>query len=656
MPIDTYRPASRRPVKNILGCALLALASFHAAAAAAAPAAGGASPEADGAAAYRAHCASCHASDLTGGAGPALSGFVFADRWVGRTPALYELISKTMPLDAPGTLSAADNRAITDYILRLDKLEDAPAGDSKSSALASAHAAPQIALPAAAKRFATAASAEPGDAELKNPSSGDWLYYNLSLSGQRYSTLRQITPQNAHRLTPKCIFQTGEIGSFQSSPIVRKGRMYVTTAHRTYALDASNCRRLWSYEYTPTGTEFLPANRGVALYKGMVIRGTLDGHLIGLDAQDGKLLWDLWVCDSSKGCFISAVPVVFEGKIYIGEAGADFGATVRIHAFDAATLEHLWSFDAVPAPGQPGGDTWPAAGERRGGSQWSTITVEPDSRRLFVSLGNPGPDFDGRARPGANLYTDSVVVLDADSGHLVWYAQQNAHDVHDWDTAAAPVIYDQNGRALMAVASKDGHLYVYDRNRHDLIARQEVSLQINVSQPFSTTSATRFCPGAMGGVEWNGPAYDPGARLLFVNSVDWCTTVTLLEKPSPAIPWGASAVQDPADQARGSLRALDAADGRPRWSYAADSPMLAGLTTTASGLLLTGTGGGEMLVFDAKTGRQLYSFYTGGAIAGGISTYSVGDEQLIAVESGNASKTVWRNTGSAQVIIFGLPD
>jgi alcohol dehydrogenase (cytochrome c) len=639
--IYKIQPTTRlwRPMKKALAwTAVLALSSSHPTLAAAA--------DAEGAAAYREHCASCHASDLTGGAGPALSGFAFADRWVGRNAALYELISQAMPLDAPGTVSAPDNRAITDYILKVNKLQDAPPNEASSATSAQAHSAPQIPLPAAAKRFATPASTEPGDEELNSPSSGDWLYYNLSLDGQRYSTLRQITPQNVRHLAPKCIFQTGDIGSFQSSPIIRKGRMYVTTAHRTYALDASNCKRLWSHEYTPTGTEFLPANRGVALYKGTVIRGTLDGHLIGLDAVNGKLLWDLWVCDTSKGCFISAAPVVFRGKLYIGEAGGDFGATVRVHAFDAGTLERLWSFDAVPS----------ADADRRGGSQWSTITIERDSGRLFVSLGNPGPDFDDRARPGDDLYTDSVVVLDADSGHLLWYVQQNPHDVHDWDTAAAPVLYEQNGRALMAVASKDGHLYLYDRTHHDLIARTEVSLQINTSQPFSTTTSTRFCPGAMGGVEWNGPAYDPGSRLLFVNSVDWCTTVTALEKPSPAIPWGARALQDPIDQAHGSLRAIDAADGRPRWTYSTDVPMLAGLTTTASGLLLTGTGGGQMLIFDARTGRQLYSFYTGGAIAGGVSTYSVGDKQLIAVESGNSSKTVWQNIGAAQVIIFGLQD
>lgn len=600
----------------------------------------------DGAALYRQHCASCHASDLTGGAAPALAGFVFADHWVGKSAALYESISQTMPLDAPGTLSAEESRAITDYILRYNKLEDEAGNGSKPSSGAEGHSAPQIILPAAAKRFATATSAEPGDEELKNPSSGDWLYYNLSVTGQRYSPLQQITPQNARHLAPKCIFQTGEIGSFQASPIVRKGVMYITTAHHTYALDASTCRKRWSHEYTPTGTELLPSNRGVALYKGMVIRGTLDGHLIALDAMNGKLLWDLWVCDSSKGCFISAVPLVFDGKLYVGEAGADFGAVERVHAFDAATLEHLWSFDTVPS----------ADADRRGGSVWTALTLDRRTRRLFVSLGNPGPDLDDRARPGDNRYTDSVVVLDADTGHLLWYAQQVPHDWHDWDTAAAPVIFDQKGRALLAVGSKDGHLYIYDRNHHDLIAREEVSRQYNVTQPFSTTSGTRFCPGTMGGVEWNGPAYDPKNELLFVNSVDWCTTVTLLEKPSAAIPWGGRALMDPVDQARGSLHAFDAASGRPRWSYASDTPMLAGITATASGLLLTGSVGGEMLVFDSKTGRRLYRFYTGGAIAGGLSTYSVANKQLIAVASGNASKAVWQSTGAAQLIVFGLPD
>ncbi len=229
--VGSDRTRSRFATKTLRCGALMALSIGHVQLAAAA--------DMDGAALYREHCASCHASDLTGGAGPALSGFVFADHWVGKNAVLYESISKTMPLDAPGTLSAEENRSITDYILRYNKLRTRRPMVRKRSSGTAAHSAPQIILPAAAKRFATATSTEPGDEELKNPSSGDWLYYNLSLTGQRYSALRQITPQNVRQLAPKCIFQTGEIGSFQSSPIVRKGLMYITTAHRTYALDAS---------------------------------------------------------------------------------------------------------------------------------------------------------------------------------------------------------------------------------------------------------------------------------------------------------------------------------------------------------------------------------------------------------------------------------
>jgi glucose dehydrogenase len=366
-------------------------------------------------------------------------------------------------------------------------------------------------------------------------------------------------------------------------------------------------------------------------------------------------LWDIPICDSSTGCFISAAPLVFDHKIFIGEAGADFGAADHVHAFDADTLKLLWTFRTTPLSGE-GASTWSKDSDRRGAAVWSTLSLDADKSRLYVSLGNAGPDFDGRDRPGANLFSDCVVVLDAKTGKLLWYVQQIAHDTHDWDTGAAPVIYDQDGRELLAVGSKDGHVYIYDRATHRELARQEVSLQLNADKELSSTAATRFCPGTLGGVEWNGPALDPVSKLLFVNSVDWCATVTLLKEPSPAIPWGAVATQDPVKEARGTLRAIDALSGKEKWRFDADAPMLAGVTTTATGLVLTGTGDGLFLVFDGRSGRELYRFATGAAIAGGISTYEVGSRQYVAVLSGNASKSVWQNTGAATVIVFALPD
>jgi PQQ-dependent dehydrogenase (methanol/ethanol family) len=485
-------------------------------------------------------------------------------------------------------------------------------------------------------------------------SPADWLRFNNDYQGRRYSPLAQITSANISTLTPKCLFQTGEVGGFQTSPLIFDGRLYVTTAHSVYALDADTCQKIWSYEYLGSDAAPLPNNRGAALYKGMLFRGTLDGHLIALDAVNGKLLWNVRVCDATKGNFISAAPVAFNGKVFIGDAGADFGGTARVYAFDAVSGRSIWTFDLVPGGRQTGAETWGKDSGRNGGSVWATITVEPEPHRLYVSVGNPGSDLDGSDRPGDNLYTDAVVVLDAESGSLQWYAQQNPHDLHDWDTAAAPALYDQDGRHYMAVGSKDARLYIYDRDSHQLIARKDLTRRENDTLPL-TAAGVHICPGILGGVEWNGPAYDPNSRLVFINSVDWCVTLRTKDAKieNPGMAGGFKL--DPVSDAHGSLHAFDAASGDEKWVYNAGMPMLAGVTPTASGLTFTGSTDGSLLAFDSQTGRKLYSFYTGGAIAGGISTYMVEGRQYVAVPSGNSSKSMWQSRGAATVIVFGLP-
>lgn len=597
--------------------------------------------------AYQSYCASCHGANLGGAAGPPLTGDAFVRRWRGRIRTLSSVISNSMPYNAPASLTPAQYTEITDYIVaenamaRGEARDRRAAGDRAASNKLPEFARPQK-LPATPNVYGSPSTTVPDDNELQSPSERDWLQYNRDYLGQRHSPLRLITTMNAAALAPKCIFQTGEVGTFQSSPVVRAGKLYFTTANNTYALDAATCRKLWKHEYPPASAP-LPVNRGIALYKGMLIRGTLDGHLIALDVENGKLLWNEWVSDSRNGHFISAAPTVFDGKVYVGEAGGDFGAAGHVHAFDALTGKHLWTFDTVPT------------GERLGGgSTWTTITVEPVTRRLFVPVGNPGSDFDGRERPGLNLYSNSIVVLDADSGKLDWYVQQNPHDVHDWDTAAAPVLYDQDGRSFLTVGSKDARLYIYDRNSHALIARKDLTTRLNDTLPLSSEEGLHVCPGFLGGVEWNGPAYDPLSRMVFVNTVDWCGTLKRA-KSARENAQGGTGTTDPPSEARGWLRAFDAASGEERWSYAAGTPMLAGVTTTAAGLLLTGSGDGDFLVFDAKTGRKIYSFYTGGSIGGGPSTYLAGGKQYIAIASGNNSKSLWQVSGASTLIIFGLP-
>jgi alcohol dehydrogenase (cytochrome c) len=598
---------------------------------------------------YQTYCASCHGSNLEGAAGPALQGHDFVERWRGRTPALLSLISTSMPYDAPASLAAAQYADITHYIIGRSSLKQPSARAGLTGEMAANPAREKLLR---AKAYGSASTSVPGDSELLSSAAGDWLRYNRDYSSQRYSPLTQITAQNVATLAPKCIFQTGEVGNFQASPVVYGGKMYITTAHNTYALNAANCRKIWRYEYVG-GSGPLQVNRGVALYSGMIFRGTLDGHLIALDAETGKLLWDEWVADSRDGYFISAAPMVFDHKVFIGEAGGDYAAAAHVHAFDALTGRHLWSFDSIPTDEKPGAQTWGKGKIPGGCATWTTITVDPATRRLYVPLGNPGLDFDGSARPGINLYSDSVVVIDADSGKLLWYAQQNQHDIHDWDTAAAPVIYDQDGGEFMAVGSKDTRLYIYNRGNHALIARRDLTARVNDEVPLSSERGVRVCPGVLGGVEWNGPAYDPLNKLLFVNTVDWCTTFKRSKSPNEN-PQGGTLIFDPLTEARGWLRAFDAATGEARWSYEAGTPMLAGITPTATGLLLTGSGDGDFLIFDAKTGRRLYKFYTGGSIAGGPSTYLVAGRQYIAVASGNSSKSLWQINGAATVIVFGL--
>jgi alcohol dehydrogenase (cytochrome c) len=633
------KSVSRGTVASMTGFLGLAAAQLGWAAPSASP---------DGAELYRVRCSACHGLERAGGTGPPLSGAGFSERWAKRSVALENIISHSMPLDAPGGMSKAQYAAISHYLLRANR-------GSTGARTALAPTAQPISLPGTPVVRGAAGSSDPDDAELLQPGVGDWLRYNRDFQGQRFSPLTQITLGNVATLVPKCIFQTGEVGSFQSSPIVRNGRMYITTPHSTFALDAATCRSDWAHEYVPSDPEPLPTNRGVILYKGLVIRGTTDGHLIALDALEGKLLWDVQVCDSHKACFISSAPVVFDGKLFIGEAGADFGAPGHVHAFNAENGAHLWTVSVVPGKGEPGAETW-ENGVPGGGSMWTTITIEPSSRMLFVSVGNPDSDFDGRRRPGDNLYTDSVIVLSADTGKLQWYLQQNPHDVHDWDTGAAPVIYEQDGHRFMAVGSKDARLYLYDRDTHALLARQDLARRLNDTMMPEPGVPIRFCPGALGGVEWNGPAYSPLDRMVYVNTVDWCMTLTVQKKlDSSSNPYGGLPVFDPPDEARGSLRAFDAATGTPIWSYEAHSPMVAGITPTASGLLFTGTAYGEFLVFDAKTGKQIYRFATGGAIAGGITTYLAAGKQYVAVPSGNSSKSLWQNRGAGTLIVFGLP-
>jgi alcohol dehydrogenase (cytochrome c) len=618
--------------------------------------------------AYARACGLCHGANLQGGAAVALSGSAFAKTWGdGRHQGsdFFDAIAKQMPKNAPGSLSPADNLAITAFILRSNGYQSGLAPLTLAGLAGALPAAPRapasnIAAAAVAASFPQpphtvrpASGTLPQDAQLLGMAEGDWLTFNRTLAGDRFSPLAQINAGNAHQLQVKCIAQLGEMGSFETSPIIHDGQMFVTTAHKVLALDAATCAVKWSYNYVPVDPEHLPGNRGVALYAGRVFRGTTDGHLIALDAASGQLLWDARVADGALGYEITGAPVAFDGKVFTGDAGADTGIRGRIYAFDASSGALVWAFDIVPRAGDPARASWSGGTDKGGGATWSSMAIDPVRHLLFVPTGNPAPDFNDANRAGDNLYTDSVVALELATGKLSWYVQQVAHDMHDWDTAAAPALFAHGGHSVMAVASKNGLLYQYDRDSHQTLSQVPFTTRSNVDA-LPTAAGVHVCPGALG--QYNGPAFSPLSGLVFVAAADRCNVLTRAEPhyvPGGVYFGGMFRMDEPARQS-GWIKAFDALSGREAWSVHRKDPVLAAVTPTGGGLLLTGDMGGSFLVLDASDGRVLYEFATGGPVAAGISVYAVAGREYIAVPSGSSSRDAASATAAATLIVFSL--
>ena len=624
---------------------------------------------------YAKACAVCHGAQLQGAAAVALGGTTFARTWGDGHHALHDLydeIARQMPKNAPGSLHENDNLGLTAFLLAHNGYAAgsiALKADALDVTLEPAGAASGVAAPLATgpvysgpwpqppASVSPASTRVPDDAELRAPSAGDWLTYNRTLAGERYSPLAQITPRKARQLQVHCLLQLGELGSFETSPLAYQGTLYLTTVHKVFAVDGSTCAVKWSYNYVPPDPEHLPGNRGLALYRGKLYRGTADGHLFALDAANGKLLWDVRVADSAKGYEITGAPVAYDGKVFTGDAGADTGIRGRLYAFDADTGASVWTFDIIPAAGQPGADSWgPASSlEHGGGATWSSMAIDPATASVLAPTGNPAPDFNDAARPGPNLYTNSVVALDLHTGQLQWYVQQVPHDVHDWDTAAAPALFDQAGRHLMAVASKNGLLYVYDRDSHQTLQQLPFTTRENVEAPLRAGESVHVCPGALG--QYNGAAWSPSTQLLYLGAADRCNVLQVAEpKYIPGgVYFGGRFIIDPPAQQSGWIRAFDPAGGREVWRVHRKDVVLAAVTPTAGGLLLTGDSGGELLALDAHSGELLYHFQTGGPVAGGITSYEAGGHQYIAVPSGSSSRDSASATGAATLVVFGVP-
>jgi PQQ-dependent dehydrogenase (methanol/ethanol family) len=634
---------------------------------------------------YAAKCAVCHGQSLEGASSTPLAGARFVAKWGGGDKTvddLYYITRTQMPFGAGNTLSRQQYIDTVAYMLKVNgyrsgarelsadpaalkripitgqgsfkdtALKTPPAADTKTAEPTSGALSPSSTLP----------TQEELNAAQTNTT--DWLLSNHDYGGQRFVDLKGINHDNAASLRPVCMCQTGDTKAFHTNPIVYKGTMFITTSTSTIALDAASCRTRWRHNWKAKSIEVHPPNRGVAIKDGRVVRATTDGYLFALDIETGKLLWERKVVDSAKneGSFNMA-PVIFDDLILLGLGISEQGVKGWIGAFKLENGDPVWRFNTVPDEGEPGADTW-GPGDARirgGGAVWAPLSLDPQQGLVYVPVANPAPDFYDDVRPGANLYTSSMIVLDARTGKLKWYYQAVPHDVHDWDLTQVSPLFTTTvagkTRKLVAAVGKDGLLHVLDRETKEHLYEVPVTTRSNVELPV-TKEGVRACPGVLGGVLWNGPAYNPGTNMLYVPAVDWCGTFKEGEEvrfvPGQAY-MGGSYINDPIEKARGWLTAVDAATGKVAWRYESDRPMLAAVTTTSADLVFTGELSGDFLVLDARSGKVLYRFYTGGPMNGGVVTYAIDGKQYVAVASGSASGFWLAPPGQSTVIIFALP-
>jgi alcohol dehydrogenase (cytochrome c) len=615
---------------------------------------------------YAQKCASCHGADLVGGVAPNLKGSKFADSWgsqgtfakiVGKPFTVDDLtyfVTTTMPPGDAPSIASEDHAAVLAFVLQGNGY---PAGDT---ALAIGDERLKSAVLDFDQRVSTAAVVAPApdrivgssdavptgggptqdELDAAASSTRDWLYHTHDYGGTRYAALDQIDAGNVDKLTVACAFQPGEMSTFPSGPIVYDGVMYVTTNTVTAAIDATTCRVKWRHTWEMKAPAGWPNNRGVAIKDGWLVRGTSDGYLLALNAQNGKLVWARRVADSTQGETFTMAPMMYEDLIVIGPAGSENGFAGWVAAFRREDGTPVWRFNTVPSAEEPGAETWrPVPGLKvGGGAVWTPMTLDTTNGELYVAVTNPAPDLPADMRKGDNLYTNSLVALDVRSGKLRWYKQMVPNDDHDWDlTQVGPLVtlpIDGTNRRLVVTSGKDGLLHGVDRDTHEVLYTTPITTRDNVDAPVSV-SGTHACPGINGGVLWNGPAYNPSTKMLYVGAVDWCTTFWSAQsvKYIPGRMYlGGTYQRDPTSQ--GWITAVDATSGDVRWKYHSDAPVLGAVTTTAGNLVFAGELNGDFIALDARDGGVKYRFNTGGGIGGGIVTYAIRGKQYVAVASG----------------------
>jgi PQQ-dependent dehydrogenase (methanol/ethanol family) len=535
-----------------------------------------------------------------------------------------------------------------------------------------------------------AAPSDPADPTSSNAATEDWPSYNRTVSSQRYSQLSQITTKNVGQLKVMCTYDTHQLAAFESGLIMVNNALIGTTEFDIFSIDPATCAVNWrTHENYPPS--LLPSNRGAAYLEGMLFRGTQDGRLLAYDFKTGKRLWQTTIADTKLGESVPSAPIAYDGLVFVGNSGGDFkGGKGHMYALDAKTGKIVWEFYLAPktdgdAPRGPQGktpldeSTWknvpgiPVSGA----GTWTSYTLDTKTGQLYVPGGNPAPDFvqggldAANAREGGNLYSDSVVVLDSKTGDYKNHFKLVPHDWHDYDVSNPPVlIQSMGGKQILVVAPKDGHLYGYDLANSSLLYRVPVNKIENADVAFTPGKSVHFCPGPVGGDEWNSPAYVPETNLILLGQVDWCYSVTVkddkqLREKALGQPWtGMHALNpfnmfgDPARRADGGwggwVYAVDADTGVWKWRLRSNYPVVAGITPTAGGVVFFGDVGGNFYALDAANGEKLFGRQLGGAIGGGVITYTANGAQKVAVAYGFTMLAWPVKIVTAKVAILGL--
>jgi alcohol dehydrogenase (cytochrome c) len=494
-----------------------------------------------------------------------------------------------------------------------------------------------------------------------------WVTYSGNYQAQRFSQLSQINPQNVGQLKPTWIYQMRNPGIVETSPIVVDGVMYITEPPSTAtALDVRTGRPLWTYKPSiPSDVIIIgspPVNRGVAILDNTVFFGTVNCHLIALDAKTGIVRWDIVVDDNKKGYYVTAAPLAIDGKLIIGVSGAETGIRGFIDAYDPKTGKRLWRTWTVPRKGEPGSESWGGdSAQHGGGSTWVTGSYDPELNLIYWGTGNPAPDWNDDTRPGDNLYTCSLLALDANTGKIKWHFQFTPHDVHDWDATEVPILFDAqvNGRArkIVSMANRNGFFYVLDRQTGEFLSatayvKQNWTDGMDAKgRPFARrdadpkTAGTLVYPAITGGANYYSPSYSPKTALFYQAAREMGGVYFKgdAEYKDGTAYTGGGGDNKNGDDAYGAIRALEGTTGKLRWEFRLVTPPMAGVLSTAGGLVFGGAEEGNFFALDAENGKPLWELQLGGTIRASPMSFAIDGKQQVAISAGSS------------LFVFGLP-